>query len=135
MKVLGFGGRDFGMTVDTEGRHPVLRVRPEEIRALFEALDNLHQDNPNLLPAIDTLIAGCAPGADFLCAVWACSRGIPVKEFPADWKTFSSAAGPKRNVQMAKENPDLGVRFGGNAGSDHMQTLLEGRNIPVDVNE
>ena len=33
---------------------------------------------------------------------WAIANVIPIKEFPADWRTHDKSAGPIRNAQMAK---------------------------------
>ena len=38
---------------------------------------------------------------DRLAARWAKSKGIPVREFPADWDEHGKAAGPIRNQEMA----------------------------------
>jgi len=50
---------------------------------------------------ITEVISGAAPGADAGGEKWARLRDIPVKRFPADWKTHGRSAGPKRNAAMA----------------------------------
>ena len=47
------------------------------------------------------VVCGMCRGVDMLGRAWAKSKGIPVKEFPADWDQFGRAAGPIRNGQMA----------------------------------
>ncbi len=51
---------------------------------------------------ITEVVCGGAAGVDTLGRDWATLRGIPVKEFPADWDTHGKAAGPIRNAQMAE---------------------------------
>jgi len=68
-------------------------------------LDQLHA----LMP-ITEVVSGCASGADSLGVLWASENDIPVRLFPADWKQYGRAAGPKRNKQMA-EYADFLVAF------------------------
>jgi len=49
-----------------------------------------------------TVISGCARGADRLGERWALEHGKPIREYPADWLTHGQAAGPMRNLEMAK---------------------------------
>lgn len=51
---------------------------------------------------ITEVVCGGATGADEGGRLWAISRGIPVKMFPADWKNHGKAAGPIRNREMAE---------------------------------
>ena len=48
------------------------------------------------------VVSGGAKGADALGERWAKERGIPVRQFPADWKKHGKAAGPLRNREMAR---------------------------------
>ena len=57
------------------------------------------------------IIEGEARGADTLARIVAERRGWKIHKFPADWETHGKAAGPIRNDQMLKENPDLVVAF------------------------
>lgn len=50
---------------------------------------------------IDEVVCGCARGVDTEAAFIAKMRGIPVKEFPADWNLYGKRAGYIRNSQMA----------------------------------
>lgn len=50
---------------------------------------------------ITEVVCGMAIGVDRLGEQWAINRSIPVKEMPADWNRFASAAGPIRNRDMA----------------------------------
>lgn len=66
----------------------------------------------------DTLIHGCAKGADTLSELVILRRfdgwaNIPsIERYPADWNKYGKAAGPIRNKQMLEEGkPDLVVAF------------------------
>ena len=58
-----------------------------------------------IMEAIDwtpsEVVSGCARGPDLMGEQWAKSRGIPVKQFPANWDAHGKAAGPIRNKEMA----------------------------------
>lgn len=73
---------------------------------------NLVLDTLRNLPIRPTLIIeGGARGADQIAKVIAIYMGIPVQEFPADWKTYGKKAGAIRNQQMLDQNPDLVIAF------------------------
>lgn len=61
---------------------------------------------------ISEIIHGGARGADTHAGRYAEEAGIPVREFPADWKQYGKRAGPIRNSQMLREGmPDYCVAF------------------------
>lgn len=99
MRVLVCGGRDFDDAV-----------------TLGAWLGGIHKQD-----GISLLIQGGAKGADFMAARFAEWAGIPVRTFPADWKTWGRAAGPIRNQQMLDEGrPDLVLAFPGGKGTADM---------------
>jgi hypothetical protein len=49
------------------------------------------------------LLHGDQTGADTLAAHYGLFRGWNVEAFPADWKRFSTDAGPMRNAEMLLE--------------------------------
>lgn len=51
---------------------------------------------------ITEVVCGKSRGPDTLGEDWARANNIPIKEFPADWKTFGNYAGPLRNSEMSK---------------------------------
>ena len=51
---------------------------------------------------VTEVVCGMCNGVDMLGWHWAEDNGIPVKEFPAEWKKYHLAAGPIRNKQMAE---------------------------------
>jgi hypothetical protein len=70
---------------------------------------------------IDTIIHGCAPGADTWADRWATFAGRNCERYPADWRLHGRAAGPIRNAQMLAEGkPDLVVAFPGGKGTQNM---------------
>jgi len=48
------------------------------------------------------IISGGAPGIDRLGELYAGANRIPCKVFSADWVAYGRAAGPRRNLEMAK---------------------------------
>lgn len=99
MKLLICGGRDF-----------------DDVEFIITQLGRLHQNRQ-----ITELIHGAAKGADTICSLWAKEMDIPVRPFPADWKTHPRAAGPIRNQQMLTEGkPDALFAFPGGKGTADM---------------
>ncbi len=69
---------------------------------------------------IEVVIHGAARGADTLTGEIATELGIPVLEFPANWKAYGKSAGPKRNTQMITEGrPDMVLAFTSDLGQSH----------------
>lgn len=68
---------------------------------IYNKLDALLEEFHSL-----TIIHGRAKGADFIAGVWAKKHGVPVVEFPAEWKRFGKAAGMIRNREMLEAYPD-----------------------------
>lgn len=52
--------------------------------------------------ALQTIISGGATGADALAERFAAEFNLPTEIYPADWKRYGRAAGPKRNTTIAK---------------------------------
>jgi hypothetical protein len=50
---------------------------------------------------ITEIVCGMARGADMMGFNYGSMRGIPVKEFPADWDRYGKMAGYYRNAEMA----------------------------------
>ena len=67
----------------------------------FEDYDYLLTVCRKLLTRADTIISGCANGADKLGEQFAEKNGITVERFPADWDKHGKAAGHIRNHQMS----------------------------------
>ena len=98
-KVLVAGGRDFDdYNLLTNTLADILWLEPEGIE----------------------IIEGGARGADRMAQQWAIAVGVPFTTVNADWDKYKKAAGPIRNIEMAKMKPDLVVLFPGGAGTNHM---------------
>lgn len=108
MKVIIAGGRDYELT---DGD----RARLDEAR---QAL------------SITEVVCGCAEGADTGGELWAISRHIAVKRFPADWEKFGRSAGPRRNLQMAEYANAL-IAFPGGKGTANMVQQAESHGLKI----
>ena len=98
-EILVCGGRDF-----------------QDSEYLFKMLDIALRLHPDMV-----VISGAARGADTLAVEWAKSRGVPFKEFPAEWAKHGRSAGPKRNQKMLDENNvKLVLAFKGGSGTVDM---------------
>ena len=95
MKLIIAGGREYKFT-------PSDITRLDEIRGVFSEV-----------------VCGCARGADTEGRLWAESRGVPVVEFPADWKRLGKSAGYIRNQEMSTYADGV-VLFKGGNGTYHM---------------
>lgn len=81
---------------------------------------------------ITEVVCGCAPGVDSMGRDWANEQGVPVVEFPADWKLHGKAAGPIRNEQMAKYADTLILVWDGKSpGSRSMLGLAKRYGLEV----
>ncbi len=49
------------------------------------------------------ILSGHCTGVDTIAEEYAKERGFSLTVYPADWIKYGKAAGPKRNMQMAKE--------------------------------
>ena len=79
MKVIIAGGRDFN-------DYDTLKMYCDLILANQKDIE---------------IVSGTANGADKLGERYAKEKGLPVKQFPADWDKWGKAAGHMRNGQMA----------------------------------
>ena len=123
MKVLICGGRNYS-----------------DYLTLAKTLNEAHHNSPFTL-----VIHGAAKGADFLAGRWAEIAGVPVSEFPANWKSHTPKCGPKcrqnnhcrragflRNEQMLKQGrPDLVIAFPGGPGTKSMVEVAQNASVKV----
>lgn len=108
MKLIIAGGRDYQFT-----------------QSDFDLLDGLRLKHP-----VEEVVSGGATGADSGGEDWAKSREIPVKGFPADWKTYGKAAGPMRNQAMASY-ADAVALFPGGKGTASMYRIAKATGIEI----
>lgn len=79
---------------------------------------------------IDTVLSGCASGADSFGEDIAYSLRLKVKEYPANWMKYGNRAGPIRNEQMAK-NADVLILFPGSRGTADMERRAVAHGIAI----
>jgi hypothetical protein len=97
VKTVICGGRQYNLSVD----------------GLF------HLDLVRLYLPITELVCGYAHGIDTSARRWAVFNGLPIADFPADWKKWGKAAGYIRNGEMA-EYAEAVIAFSGGRGTDNM---------------
>jgi len=90
------------------------------------------------LPPDTIVIEGGCVGADLIARDVALEHlGLEVVEFPAAWKKYGKAAGPKRNIKMLDTKPDLVIAFhddlSGSKGTKHIVTEAKKRGIKVEI--
>lgn len=117
MRVLVTGGRDFSSF--------------DERMWLYAGLNLLHSMQP-----IVELIEGGANGADLAAKNWAlwrkgCGDPITLTTVKAEWERHGPAAGPIRNVEMAKLKPDTVLACPGGGGTAHMVSVAKVHGLRV----
>lgn len=110
MKTIIAGGRDFA-----DG--PLLTAAMSDVDAEW---------------GITEVVCGCARGADQMGEYWALQNNIPVREFPADWKTHGRGAGYLRNHEMA-EYADALVAFWDGKSRGTANMIEQARRKGLDV--
>lgn len=99
---------------------------------VFEALDLFFQLVAFEVSILDIrIISGGATGADTLAIEWAKFNEVNYEVYPAKWKIFGKAAGPKRNREMAETAIDYLIAFPGNNGTRDMVSVCNKLKIPV----
>ena len=95
--------------------------------AVFERLDYLVAMRP-----ITFLAHGGADFIDSFAKQWAETRGIPNREYRAEWSKYGKAAGPIRNrVMFDAVKPDVVVAFPGDTGTANMVQIAERAGVSV----
>lgn len=113
-KIIIAGGRDFN---DYD------LLKKEAAAFLFEIENGEAQ-----------IVSGGAKGVDAMGERFAQENNIEVVLFPADWKKYGRAAGPKRNAQMAEYATHLLSFWNGESkGTKSMITLAKKNNLMVKV--
>ena len=80
------------------------------------------------------IISGCASGADALGEKYAMEHNLLIERYPADWERYGRAAGPKRNMQMAKATDEVIVFWDGKSrGTKNMIECAKKANKPCKV--
>lgn len=128
--ILVCGGRDYGSVTYDENNEPVFDDKATYTLAWMARLwgEVIKQGNRLVL-----VHGACPTGVDAVVNWWGeTCYDVTVRKFPADWKTYGKAAGPRRNQQMIDEtNPKLVVAFPGGRGTTDMITRARQAGIPV----
>lgn len=81
---------------------------------------------------LDEIVSGTAEGVDQSGETFARKYLIPIKRFPADWDTHGKAAGPIRNLEMAKYADALLLIWDGESkGSANMKAEMTKLGKPI----
>jgi hypothetical protein len=78
------------------------------------------------------IVSGTARGADLLGEQYGKEKGIPIKQFPADWNKWGKRAGFLRNVQMAEYGERL-IAFWDGESSGTWMMIDEARKRKLEV--
>lgn len=82
---------------------------------------------------ISEVVSGMGGNVDMSAAVLSVLHGVPLKEFPADWKTLGKRAGPLRNRQMAEYAEALLLIWDGESrGSRSMRFAAKERGLLIE---
>lgn len=66
----------------------------------------------SMLPKEELVVVhGAARGVDSIAQEWCIENNVLAVPYPANWGKYGRAAGPIRNREMLKENPDLVIAF------------------------
>lgn len=80
------------------------------------------------------ILSGAAKGADYLGEQYAREKGFRLEQYPADWGHFGSAAGPKRNMEMAKSADAIIVFWDGESpGTKNMIECAKSQGVPYEI--
>lgn len=79
-----------------------------------------------------SIVSGTAKGADKLGERYAVEQGLPLMQYPADWKKHGIRAGFIRNTEMAEKSEALIALWDGKSnGTKHM--IKEARRLNLRV--
>ena len=78
------------------------------------------------------IISGAARGADRLAKQYSAEKGIPIREFPADWEAHGKSAGFIRNRKIVATCDEVVAFWDGKSrGTKHTIDLAEAAGKPV----
>lgn len=81
---------------------------------------------------ISEIVSGTAQGADKLGERWAYENNLPLRRFRPNWYKYGSAAGFKRNVEMAEYADALVALWNGvSRGTSHMIDIARKNEMPI----
>jgi hypothetical protein len=84
--------------------------------------------------SVSEVVSGLAVGPDTFGKWWAEEQGVPIIEFPAEWKIYGKRAGYLRNEEMAQYADALvAVWDGKSPGTKHMIDIARRAGLEVFV--
>lgn len=80
------------------------------------------------------ILSGHCSGADEMAERFAKECGLALEIFPAEWKKYGKAAGPKRNKEMV-EKSDIIIAFwdGKSKGTKNLIDLAKKKDIQIKI--
>lgn len=99
----------------------------KNLQLIIDKLDELRIAGNN-----NTIITGCANGADNAARNYAFVKNVKIQIHEADWEKYGRAAGPMRNKQMIK-NASILICFWNliSPGTRNMITQATKKGIPI----
>lgn len=96
---------------------------------IYLALDELRHEFDEPI----RVVHGDCKGADRIAGKIADDFGWPVKPYPAEWKKYKGAAGPIRNREIWREEPDISlvIAVGSGHGTEDMVRLSTAAGVEV----
>lgn len=103
---------------------------PEAKAYIDFCISNIKQDHTLVF------LSGSCRGADALGERYATENGYSIERYPAEWDKYGRAAGPKRNLEMAK-NCDYVICFwdGKSRGTKTMIEYAKSLGKPVRIKQ
>ena len=139
MRVLIYGGRDFGNFKDYELGSPEYQDKKEEWHKgwaflnllAIEVFPHTEEDEYGNYLLDITIISGEAKGADTLGTDFAVCNWTGYEGYKADWANYGKGAGHIRNQQMLDSGIDLAIEFPGGRGTADMRRRLDKAGVKV----
>lgn len=115
IRIIIAGGRDFH-------DYSLLEKEASEFISTLENVEGIQ------------IVSGGAKGVDSMGERFAKEKALELIKFPADWKKYGRAAGPKRNAQMADYATHLLSFWNGESkGTKSMISLAKKKELQVKV--
>ena len=103
-------------------------------RSYDKGICYIHEILEELCIPVNEVVCGMAIGADLAGKAWAEDRGIPIKEFPANWSKYGKRAGILRNIEMGDYADELVALWDGKSrGTKHMIDYMTKLGKPTHV--
>lgn len=99
-----------------------------DVRTIEDTLNSWLAASPEPLVLVH---GACPTGADAIADRWSRRNGVTVRAYRADWGRYGKRAGPLRNEQMLRAEPNLRIvcafSRGNSRGTEHTLGLCRNR--------